>query len=66
MITSADVSVAENPLFRLNFELGDGVSAKLAVKEVDDFKLLAKNFVAEHQLEEAATERVLQLIVHTY
>lgn len=67
-ISSADISTStlENPLFRLNFELGDGASAKLAVREGDDFGHLARQFVAEHLLDEAATEKVHQLIAHTY
>ena len=35
-------------LFRLNFELGDGISAKLTVREGDDFNMLANLFVEEH------------------
>jgi hypothetical protein len=42
----------------LNFELGEGKSAKLGVREGDDFLEIAKNFVNEHNLEAETVEKV--------
>lgn len=53
-------------LFRLNFELGEGKSAKLTVREGEEFHELARQFVDEHQLEEDAMEKVLELIEQTH
>lgn len=53
-------------LFRLNFELGDGNAAKLAVRDGDNFEMLARSFVQEHSLQAEAEGKVLELIRHTY
>ncbi|TNV85388.1 hypothetical protein FGO68_gene11856 [Halteria grandinella] len=60
------VEEAKEILFRLNFELGEGKSAKLTVKQGDDFMQLARQFVLEHSLEYEAVEKVYGLIEQTY
>jgi hypothetical protein len=50
----------------LNFELGEGKSAKLGVREGDDFLQIAKDFVNEHSLDAETIDKVFQLIDQTY
>jgi hypothetical protein len=54
-------------MFRLNFELGESKpSAKLGVREGDNFMQLAEDFVNFHGLDSEAVTKVHQLIEQTY
>eukprot|EP00347_Sterkiella_histriomuscorum_P015959 403355036 len=53
-------------LFRLNFEIGEGKTAKINVREGDNFKILAQQFVQEHNMGVDAVQKVQYLIEQTY
>lgn len=50
-------------LFRLNFELGNGKTAKITVKEGDNLVNLAHNFCITHKLMNEETHKKVQLLL---
>ena len=53
-------------MFRLNFDLGEGNSAKINVSEGDNFYRLAHSFAGSHGLGEEAITKVYNLLEHTF